>query len=120
MSKPGRTLRDAVREVQAHAEQAQAPAFDAVWAAAVAQAGSARKRYVPFAVSAAAVAVLAIVFILRTPVGEEWQYVDEYELFETTGWSAPSDSLLPKREFDIYRDVPALIESTEPYGGALL
>lgn len=120
MSKSARTLRDAVREAQAQAEQVPVPAFDAVWASAVVQAGTARKRYVPLAASVAAVAAIAIVFVLRTPVDEEWQYIDEYELLETTGWSAPSDSLLPDREFDIYRDTPELIESTEPYGGALL
>jgi len=41
-------------------------------------------------------------------------------LLGTTGWSAPSDSLMPDHQFDIYQDIPVLIESTETYGGTLL
>ena len=41
-------------------------------------------------------------------------------LLETTYWEAPSDVLLPARERDIYRDLPALEVSTEGNEGALL
>ena len=34
------------------------------------------------------------------------------ELMDSTYWSAPSDVLLPDREFDIYQDLPELFEST--------
>ena len=94
--------------------------FDQVWAAASDRVGSVRKRRFLLAGSAAVAVVLAIAFSLRAPTENEWLYIDEYELLETTGWSAPSDSLLPSREFDIYQTVPVLIESTETYGGALL
>jgi hypothetical protein len=114
------TLREAVREAHARAVNVAAPEFEQVWAAAGARVGSRRKRPYLVAVSVAAAAVLAIAFGLRAPMHDDWQYIDEYELLETTGWSAPSDSLLPSREFDIYQTVPVLIESTETYGGALL
>ncbi|MGB5720905.1 MAG: hypothetical protein WBM34_09430 [Woeseiaceae bacterium] len=113
-------LRDAVRQAQAHAEPLPVTDFDQVWAAASDRVGSVRKRRVLLAGSAAVAVVLAIAFSLRAPTENEWLYIDEYELLETTGWSAPSDSLLPAHEFDIYQNVPVLIESTETYGGALL
>ncbi|MGI9237254.1 MAG: hypothetical protein ACR2QZ_07645 [Woeseiaceae bacterium] len=113
-------LREAVREAQRRAESTPGPDFSTVWAAASARAGSARKRYWMMAGSAAVIALVAITFELRAPSDTEWHYVDEYELLETTGWSAPSDSLLPSHEFDIYQSLPVLIESTEIYGGALL
>jgi len=113
-------LRNAMREAQANAERMPAPDFDQVWAAASARAGSARKRHYLLAGSAAVAVVVAIAFSLRAPMEDEWHYIDEYELLETTGWSAPSDSLLPSHEFDVYQTVPVLIESTETYEGALL
>ena len=70
--------------------------------------------------SAAVAAALAIAFGLHAPTEDELRYIDADELLETTGWSAPSDSLLPDHAFDIYEDIPVLIESTETYGGALL
>ncbi len=120
MTESDDTLRRAVREAHARAENVPAPEFEEAWAAARARVGSTRKRQLLFAGSAAVAAVLAIAFGLRAPMDDNWRYIDEYELLETTGWSAPSDSLLPSREFDIYQTVPVLIESTETYGGALL
>ena len=114
------TLQSAFKEAYKRAEGIPAPAFEKVWAGASARAASARRRQFLLAGSVAAVAILAVAFVLRTPVESEWLYIDELELLETTGWSAPSDSLLPAREFDIYQDIPVLIESTETYGGALL
>lgn len=113
-------LQSAVKSAQKRAEGIAAPEFDKVWVAASAQAAMTRRRRFLLAGSVAAAAVLAIAFGLRTPMQNEWLYIDEVELLETTGWSAPSDSLLPAREFDIYQDIPVLIESTEAYGGALL
>lgn len=113
-------LQEAVGKALAAAERLPAPEFDTVWAAAGARAGIARKRRLLLIGSAAVAAVAAIAFVFHTPAGGEWRYVDRYQLLETTGWSAPSDSLLPDREFDIYQSVPVLIESTETYGGTLL
>ena len=110
----------ALRDAHAHAEGDAAPDFSRVWDAARARAAAIRNRRRLFAASGAAAAVLAIVFGLRVPSDDEWRYINADELLEKTGWSAPSDSLLPDREFDIYRDIPVLIESTDNYGGALL
>lgn len=114
------TLRRAVREAHGAAESVPVPDFEQTWETARARIGATRKHRFLVAGTAAAAAVLAIAFGLRAPMDDNWQYIDEYELLETTGWSAPSDSLLPSREFDIYETVPVLIESTETYGGALL
>lgn len=113
-------LQSAVREAQASAERRRPPEFDQIWAAAGARAASAKKRRFLLTGAAAVAAVLAIAFGLRAPVEQEWRYIDKYELLETTGWSAPSDSLLPSHEVDLYRSVPVLIESTDNYEGALL
>lgn len=113
-------LGSALRDAQAHAEGDAAPDFSRVWDAARARAAADRNRRRLLAASGAVAAVLAIVVGLPTPSEDEWRYIDADELLQTTGWSAPSDSLLPDREFDIYRDIPVLIESTDNYGGALL
>lgn len=113
-------LGNALRDAQAHAEGDAAPDFSRVWAAASARAGAARNRRRLLAASGAVVMVLAIAFGLYPPSEDELRYIDADELLQKTGWSAPSDSLLPDREFDIYRDIPVLIESTDNYGGALL
>jgi len=113
-------LKNAVRDVQADTESRHVPDFDRIWAAANSRARESRKRQRMLAGAAAVAAVLAIAFGLRTTTEDEWRYIDADELLETTSWSAPSDSLLPVHEFDIYQDIPVLIESTETYGGALL
>ncbi len=41
-------------------------------------------------------------------------------LLENTSWAAPSDVLLPQHRFDIYREIPAFIESTKLEEGTLL
>lgn len=114
------SLREAVRDAQVNAESTQVPDFENVWAAASNRVRASRKRQRALAGSGAVAAVLAIAFGLYTPTEVELRYIDADELLETTGWSAPSDSLLPDYEFDIYQDIPVLIESTETDGGALL
>lgn len=112
-------LREALREAQQNAESGHAPAFDRVWAAATVRARTMRRRRaVVGSVAAAAVAVFAVALLM--PGGIEPQFIDAEELLGTTSWSAPSDGLLPEHRFDIYEDIPVLIESTETYGGALL
>jgi hypothetical protein len=64
---------------------------------------------------------MAAVIVLQSgtaPPGPS--YVEVADLMDSTYWSAPSDVLLPDREFDIYQDLPVLFESTEPAEGALL
>lgn len=110
------TLRRRVRE--AWPEPSQAPPFEAAWAAAERRRASRRYGY---GFGAAAAAVTAAVFVLLNsgaPTTES--YIEVADLMNSTYWAAPSDVLLPDREFDIYQDLPELFESTEPAEGALL
>lgn len=116
MTKSDDRLRAALAGVQARKEAGRVPDFEQVWTVAERNARSRRRR----GVLAGSVAVLAVAFVMLVPSGDDMQYIDTAELLETTSWSAPSDSLLPERHFDIYGDVPVLIESAETYGGALL
>jgi hypothetical protein len=111
----GATLRQAQRFVDG-----QAPDFEEVFDAAERQVRGRRK--VQFVAMAAAISAVALGLLL---LGEdEFTYIDTDELMATTQWSAPSDSLLPAHRFDIYRELPRLIElppvSTDPDEGALL
>lgn len=102
------TLRRRVRE--AWPEASQAPLFEATWAAAERRRGG--RRY-GFGLGAAAAAVAAAVMVLTNsgaPTSES--YVEVADLMNSTYWAAPSDVLLPDREFDIYQDLPELFEST--------
>ncbi len=110
------TLRNRVR--QAWPQPSQAPSFDATWAAAEQRRGGSRYGY---GLGAAAAAIAAAVIVLLnygppTTVSD----IEMADLMDSTYWDAPSDVLLPDREFDIYQDLPVLFESTEPAGGALL
>ena len=111
----GATLRQAQRFVDG-----QVPEFEEVFGAAERQVRGRRKAQ--FAAMAAAISAAALGFLLLSE--DEFIYVDTDELMATTQWSAPSDSLLPAHQFDIYRELPRLIElppvSTEPDEGALL
>ncbi len=113
-------LRAALRDAQASVEDGDVPQFDRVWAAANARARVLRRQRRVVVGSVAAAAVAAIAFGLLVPRGVELQFIDADELLGTTSWTAPSDGLLPDHQFDIYQEIPVLIESTETYGGALL
>ncbi len=65
---------------------------------------------------AAAIALVAVI-VGRPDPG--LVYVSEAELLGSTSWQAPSDELLPTRRFDIYRDLPVLVESTKVDGETL-
>ncbi len=116
MSNEDANLRAILQQSQRDADGA-VPGFDEVWAAAEARVRvrAHRKRFAGLA----AVAAVTILALLPSP-DEEIRYVDIEELMGSTSWSAPSDSLLPVHQFDIYREIPRLFESTEPYGGTLL
>jgi hypothetical protein len=101
-------------------EKGRTPDFDDVWEAASSRAALVRKRQRALAGSAAVAAVVAIAFAWLAPHEDEWRYIDAGGFLETTSWSAPSDTLLPEHQIDIYRDIPVLIESTGTNGGALL
>jgi hypothetical protein len=111
-------LRDNLKQSWRAAADREPPRFDAVWGAAEARYLRQRNIY-RAAVAAAVIAVMAIVLKFGVPT-DETAYIEVAELLESTYWSAPSDALLPEKEFDIYEDMPSFIESTEPVGGALL
>jgi hypothetical protein len=113
-------LRAALRDAQASVEDGAVPRFDRVWAAANARTQVLRRQRRVAVGSVAVVAVAAIAFGLLVPRGVELQFIDADELLGTTSWTAPSDGLLPDHQFDIYQEIPVLIESTETYGGTLL
>lgn len=105
-------LRDALDTAQ------DAPGFDAVFAAAERRYRSARRRRLSVA-AAAVVAAAMLPFLSGSPTAQP-EYIRLAELMESTQWSAPSDVLLPTRRFDIYQELPVLIESTNAAEGALL
>ena len=113
-------LKTALQSAQAKMEKGRMPDFDDVWEAASLRAVVVRRRQRVLAGSAAVAAVAAIAFAWLVPHEDEWRYIDAGGLLETTSWSAPSDSLLPEHQVDIYQDIPVLIESTGTNGGALL
>lgn len=109
-------LADAVRRSNVDGD---APPFARVFAAAEQQVRSSRQKRLA---GAGAIAVIVLVLLSLRPgdQADEFIYVDLDELSASTSWTAPSDSLLPEYQFDIYREIPRLFESTEPDGGALL
>lgn len=108
--------------------QDDAPPFDAVFAAAERRHGDSKRPYAGIAgaaVVAAVVAAVAVAVMLmieaRAPTPDSMpKMLQVAELMDSTNWSAPSDVLLPTHEFDIYQELPVLLESTKPAEGALL
>jgi hypothetical protein len=115
MQKENNTLRE---RVNAAWPAVQEPAFDDAWKAAGASYSVKRRNARRLAGAAAAAAIVAIAIFGDAPVDES--YVEVADLMDSTYWAAPSDVLLPERQFDIYQDMPELFESTEPAGGTLL
>ena len=121
MTDTDNALQDAFRQGQQAVEAGRVPDFDAVWAGAESTVAQRRRRTVAVGGLAAAAALIAVVVIGQMrPVELDWQYVDPDELASGTSWAAPSDILLPEHQFDIYREIPVLIESTGTDGGTLL
>lgn len=103
-------LRKALQKSQSEID-GEAPDFKTIFGAAERQS---RARQRNQRVGLAAAAVVAVVALSLLPVQEdELIYVDVEQLTATTSWSAPSDSLLPEYQFDLYRDLPRLFESTD-------
>ena len=111
MSYSDETLRQRVTEAWQRDDSADAPAFDDVWRRAEARFAASRRQYARLAAVAVMLGVIAVVFGIR-PTAEEPKYIEMAELMNSTYWTAPSDVLLPQREFDIYQDLPELFEST--------
>lgn len=98
---------------------AGAPPFDAMFAVAERRVRARpRKRLLAAGGIAAAIAAVAVLLAPAPQPGAH--YVDMEEFLATTKWRAPSDVLLPRREINLYEDLPVMIESTRPAEGALL
>jgi len=104
------------------AAEGKPPSFDEIWAAAEVAHGRSRKRFRVIGGLAAAVAVIAVTAGLWPE--QQAELTDEYliadALMNSTSWSAPSDSLMPEHQFDIYQEIPFLNESTNSLEGTLL
>jgi len=115
-------IKDQLQDALAAVHRKAPPAFDDVWAAAEWQHQQARRRYATFSGIAAAVAIVAVAAGLWS--SQDAERPDDYliadSLLNSTHWSAPSDTLMPQHEFDIYREIPFLMESTDPEEGTLL
>jgi hypothetical protein len=118
MTEKDSRLAQAVR--QSMPETVAMPSFAATWQAAERRAARRRRRLQMAAAAAVAVIGLVVVADLARPPDGSPEYIEVAELMNTTSWSAPSDALLPDRRIDIYKEIPALMESTETDGGALL
>jgi hypothetical protein len=104
------------------AAERKPPPFNEVWAAAEVAHGRMRRRFRVIGGLAAAVAVIAITAGLWPE--QQAELTDEFliadALMNSTSWSAPSDSLMPEHQFDIYQEIPFLNESTNSQEGTLL
>ncbi len=116
-----KSMRDKLRDGQREAEAGLTSDFDAVWSGAESTVARRRRRTRLVGGIAAVVTLVTLGFVSQLPVTEQqWQFIDPDELASSTSWAAPSDVLLPKHQFDIYEEIPVLIESTDRDGGTLL
>lgn len=87
-----------------------------------AETGLRRRRTLARIATGTAAAMLALLFGIWS--SEAPQSSDEYliadALMNSTTWSAPSDVLMPEHQFDIYRDIPFPVPSTNLQEGTLL
>jgi hypothetical protein len=117
MNSDDQVIRATLQKAQQQAD-GSAPSFDRVFGGAERRVRD--RRRVQFA-GAAAVAAIALLAVGLLPTKkQEFTYVDIEALVATTYWSAPSDALLPEHQFDIYREIPQIFESTDTSAGALL
>ena len=112
-------LRERLSQAWARRAGDRQPPFDSTWQSAQSRHAALCRRYRRFAGVAATAAAIVVGLNALTSM-QQPTYIEVAELLESTYWSAPSDVLLPDREFDIYQDMPVLFESTEPAGGTLL
>ena len=117
MQDSDKKLRDQVRQSWGGDRGAE-PSFETTWQAAQQRHAAGRRQYRRFAGAAAVIAAIVVAIYAQPPAGDS--YIEVADLLESTYWTAPSDALLPDRQFDIYQDMPVIFESTEPAGGALL
>ena len=98
------------------------PGFASVMQAARERNATGNTRY-RLVAAFAIVASMAAITIAQWPNGGgsvDDEFLIAIAMFETTQWTAPSDALLPQHQFDIYRDMPVFMGSTEAEEGTLL
>ncbi|MEL7187083.1 MAG: hypothetical protein AAFN50_11725 [Pseudomonadota bacterium] len=117
MTSDEQKLRERLRAAQQRAD-GEAPAFDATWVAAERRRN--KRPATGAAVAAGIVALIAVAMLSIAPQPEALNLVDVEELVASTTWVAPSDSLLPQHRFDIFQELPELLESTGSEEGTLL
>lgn len=103
-------------------QSGDAPDFDAVFAAAERRHRRRRGQRIRYGAAAAVGALVVATFLVvdQDKPAQDGNYIEIAEIMNSTQWSAPSDVLLPRREIDIYSDLPEIPVSTESAQGALL
>ena len=111
-------LQDSLQSIQGD----DAPEFDAIWAKAEKHHRALKLRYQRFVGLASAAAVAVIAFMLWPLNGNNAMdsYLTVEDLMGSTQWVAPSDALLPDHQFDIYSELPVLIETNDLDEGSQL
>ena len=107
-------IRKSLKPAFEKTQTSNAPGFDDVWAKAETAYSDSQRR---FRVIGGIAAVLAAAVIIATLwPAQQAELSDDYliadALMNSTMWSAPSDSLMPEHQFDIYQEIPFLLEST--------
>ena len=100
-------------------DQGRVPDFAATWRAAEARHARKRRRNRMLAGAAAVIAAVILGIQLQAP-SIDARYIEVDDFMGSTSWTAPSDVLLPEHEYDIYQELPELLESTDVAGGSLL
>ena len=113
----GQWLKTAYRKAEGNP-----PSFAATVAGADEAMKRRRRRSGGLAGLAAALAAVALIVSLRpdAPDMPSNEYLIADALLNSTTWSAPSDSLMPAHQFDIYREVLLPVPSTNLREGSLL
>ena len=118
-------IKEKLKQAAQAAQKDDMPSFDETWVVAethFVQSRSRYRRYGALATVAAAIGVVAMTIALWP--AQQAELSDDYfiadALLNSTSWTAPSDALMPERQFDIYQGIPLLDESTNTYEGSLL
>jgi len=115
-------IREVLKKAHDSAQPAQSSLFADVWDAAEERLGRSRKQYRAAGGIAATIAVMAIVAGFwpdqQPELSDDFLIADA--LMNSTSWSAPSDVLIPQRQFDIYQEIDFLNGSTNGQEGTLL
>lgn len=115
-------IRKSIRPAFDEAESSEVPGFNEVWANAEVTLGDSSRRNRVLGGAAAAIVVMGLVASLwpaqHPELSDDYLIVDA--LLNSTSWSAPSDSLMPEHQFDIYQEILFLNESTISQEGTLL